>query len=139
MIRVVRKSAFMGLLVILFSGCGNGDAGSGIAKPPGTPVSGKLELMGITHVVFVPAGGGSPHECPANPDGDAYDWTVPPGEYEVYAYVTGSRAKVKNVTVGDKPLVLDIPSDLKWEDVKDQFAGSEKDRGADLVKESQQR
>lgn len=97
--------------------------------PPGTPVSGAVKNVTVRNVVYLPVGKseGVAMEVLETTDGLKYRWAVPPGEYEVYAYITGARALVGKVTVGNDPATLDVPSELQWKEVFDAYAGTKAD------------
>ena len=94
--------------------------------PPGTPVSGDVATGDILNVVYLPKGEGDPHVMAINDTGESitYRSAVPPGDYTVYAYITGARAKVSEVTVGQEEVRVDIPQKLEWEEARDEIAGA---------------
>ena len=97
-----------------------------VELPEGTKVSGTLTNGDILNVVYWPkAEETKPHVFPVRDDHVTFSYisAVPPGEYTVYAYISGARAKVADVTVAEEPVVLDIPESLEWEEARDQISG----------------
>ncbi len=97
--------------------------------PPGTPVSGAVKNMTVRNVVYLPVGKkeGVAMEVVESKEGLKYRSAVPPGEYEVYAYITGARALVGKATVGNDPVTMDIPDTLQWKEALDPYAGTKAD------------
>ena len=96
--------------------------------PPGTPVSGNVATADILNVVYWPQGEGDPHVIAVKDTGESitYRSAVPPGDYTVYAYITGARAKIGEVTVGEDEAHVDIPDALEWEEARDEISGAPK-------------
>lgn len=94
--------------------------------PPGTEVSGKVQNSMVRLVVYIPQGKqtGEAIEVADTGKETAYRWAVSPGEYDVYAYITGARAHVAKVTVGQEPIVVDVPDNLAWKEALDVHAGT---------------
>ncbi len=106
--------------------CGGCKADDPHPLPPGTEVSGKVQNSLVRLVVYIPQGKQTGEAIEVVDTGKeiAYRWAVPPGEYDVYAYITGARAHVAKVTVGQKPIVVDIPENLAWKEALDAHAGT---------------
>ncbi|QDT45235.1 hypothetical protein Pan241w_53540 [Gimesia alba] len=97
-----------------------------IELPEGTKVSGTLANGDVLNVVYWPKDESQePHVFPVRDDHVSFTYisAVPPGEYTVYAYISGARAKVADVTVGEEPVVLDIPESLEWQEARDKISG----------------
>ncbi|QDV53303.1 hypothetical protein [Gimesia fumaroli] len=97
-----------------------------IELPDGTRVSGTLTNGDILNVVYWPKQeDAEPHVFPVRDDHVSFTYlsAVPPGDYTVYAYISGARAEVADVTVGEEPVVLDIPESLEWQEARDQISG----------------
>lgn len=116
----------LAVAVVVCSGC---EAKNERPIPPGTPVSGAVKNITVRNVVYLPPGKneGVAMEVLESKEGLKYKWAVPPGEYEVYAYITGARALVGKVTVGSDPVTMDIPDSLPWKEVHDAYAGTKAD------------
>ena len=97
-----------------------------IELPDGTKVSGTLANGDVLNVVYWPIDESQePHVFPVRDDHVSFTYisAVPPGKYTVYAYISGARAKVADVTVGEEPVVLDIPESLEWQEARDKISG----------------
>ena len=91
---------------------------------PGTPVSGNVATADLLNIVYWPKDDGKPYAMPIRDTGKTitYRSAVPPGDYTVYAYITGARAKIGEVTVGQEEVHFDIPDGFKWEEAKDDIS-----------------
>lgn len=97
-----------------------------IELPEGTKVSGTLASGDVLNVVYWPVDESQePHVLPVRDDHVSFTYisAVPPGDYIVYAYISGARAQVAEVTVGEEPVVLDIPESLEWQEARDKISG----------------
>ncbi|QDU08268.1 hypothetical protein [Gimesia aquarii] len=120
---ILFRVMFVSCALIVFTACSRQPE---VVLPEGTKVSGKLANGDVLNVVYWPSKEEEePHVMPVRDDHVSFTYVsaVPPGEYVVYAYITGARSKIAEVTVGENPVVLDIPEDLKWEEVRDQISG----------------
>jgi len=118
MVRPLLPLAVLSLSLCLTVGCDSGPKEPPL--PEGTEVNGTLENGDILNVAYVPAGEeGEPILIPVIDDHTKFYYrsAVPPGDYAVYAYITGARAKVQDVTVADETVTIDIPESLDWEEV----------------------
>ena len=98
-------------------GCGQQAASPTFDGPPtpsGTKVSGSCSLD-VVSVAFRNVDSGQEIRCQSGTDGGKYEWALPPGKYEVIAYNPGGDvAVVKEVTVGNSPVVVDIPDSVQY-------------------------
>ncbi len=117
---------FVAVSIAAWLGCG---AKNERPLPPGTPVSGVVKNMTVRSVVYLPLGKkeGVAMEVVEQGKNLGYRWAVPPGEYDVYAYITGARAHVGKVTVGKDPVTVDVPDNLQWKEALDPYAGTKAD------------
>lgn len=117
MVRLMLPLAVLSLSLCLAMGCDSGPKEPPL--PEGTEVNGTVANGDILNVAYVPAGEEeSPILIPIIDDHTKFYYrsAVPPGDYAVYAHITGARAKVQDVTVAEETVTIDIPESLEWEE-----------------------